>query len=105
MQNLPEWAEFIRTPSLDTALMNNWEEKIEKMAHETADVNVTSIAGVPTWTILLIQKIVEAQGKKNITEVWPNLEVFFHGAVAFGPYRSLFKKLIPKKSMNYWGNL
>ena len=102
MQNLPEWAEFIRTPCLDTALMNNWEEKIEKMAHETADVNVTSIAGVPTWTILLIQKIVEAQGKKNITEVWPNLEVFFHGAVAFGPYRNLFKKLIPKKGMQYW---
>jgi hypothetical protein len=102
MQNLPEWAEFIRTPSLDTALMNNWEEKIEKMAYETAEVNVTSIAGVPTWTILLIQKIVEAQGKKNITEVWPNLEVFFHGAVAFGPYRNLFKKLIPKKGMNYW---
>ena len=102
MQNLPEWAEFIRTPSLDTALMNNWEEKIEKMALETAGVTVTSIAGVPTWTILLIQKIVEAQGKKNITEVWPNLEVFFHGAVAFGPYRNLFKKLIPKKSMNYW---
>jgi GH3 auxin-responsive promoter len=72
------------------------------MAHETADVNVTSIAGVPTWTILLIQKIAEAQGKKNITEVWPNLEVFFHGAVAFGPYRNLFKKLIPKKGMQYW---
>jgi hypothetical protein len=105
MQNLPEWAEFIRTPSLDTALMNNWEEKIEKMAQETAQVNVTSIAGVPTWTILLIQKIVEAQGKKNITEVWPNLEVFFHGAVAFGPYRNLFKKLIPKEEHELLGNL
>ncbi len=102
MQNLPQWAEFIRTPSLDTALMTNWEEKIEKMAHETAEVNVTSIAGVPTWTILLIEKIVEAQQKKNITEVWPNLEVFFHGAVAFGPYRNLFKKLIPKPGMVYW---
>jgi hypothetical protein len=102
MQNLPEWAEFIRTPSLNTALMNNWEEKIEKMARETAGVNVTNIAGVPTWTILLIQRIVELQGKKNIMEVWPNLEVFFHGAVAFGPYRKLFKSLIPHERMQYW---
>lgn len=102
MQNLPEWAEFIRTPSLLTALMNNWEEKIDRLATETAAVNVTHIAGVPTWTILLIQRIVELQGKKNITEVWPNLEVFFHGAVAFGPYRNLFKSLIPSQRMNYW---
>jgi hypothetical protein len=82
--------------------MNNWEEKIEKLANETSLVNVTSIAGVPTWTILLIQKIVELKGKKNSCEVWPNLEVFFHGAVAFGPYRSLFKSLIPSARMNYW---
>jgi len=102
MQNLPEWAEFIRTPSLNTALLDNWEEKIEKLARETASVNVTSIAGVPTWTILLIQRIVELQGKKNICDVWPNLEVFFHGAVAFGPYRNLFKSLIPSGRMHYW---
>lgn len=101
MQNLPVWAEFIRTPSLQTALMDNWEEKIERMAHEVARVNVTQIAGVPTWTILLIKRIVEIEGKKNILEVWPSLEVFFHGAVAFGPYRSLFKTLIPKESMRY----
>lgn len=102
MQNLPVWAEFIRTPSLQVALMDNWEEKIERMAHEVSKVNVTQIAGVPTWTILLIQRIVELQGKKNILEVWPSLEVFFHGAVAFGPYRSLFKTLIPSDSMRYW---
>lgn len=102
MQNLPVWAEFIRTPSLQTALMNSWEEKIERMAQEVSKVNVTQIAGVPTWTILLIQRIVELQGKKNILEVWPSLEVFFHGAVAFGPYRSLFKSLIPSDGMHYW---
>jgi hypothetical protein len=102
MQNLPVWAEFIRTPSLEIALMDNWESKIERMASEVAKVNVTQIAGVPTWTILLIQRIVEYTGKKNIMEVWPSLEVFFHGAVAFGPYRSLFKSLIPSDSMNYW---
>lgn len=102
MQNLPTWAEFIRTPSLDTALMTNWEEKIEKLASETAGVNVTNLAGVPTWTVLLMQRIVELQGKKNILEVWPNLEVFFHGAVSFKPYRNLFNTLIPSSQMNYW---
>lgn len=101
MQNLPPWAQFIRTPSLETALMGNWEEKIEKMAVETAQVNVTNIAGVPTWTALLIQRIVALEKKENILEVWPNLEVFFHGAVAFKPYRNLFESLIPKSSMRY----
>jgi hypothetical protein len=101
MQNLPPWAQFIRTPSLETALMANWEEKIEKMAVETASVNVTNIAGVPTWTALLIQRIVALEKKKTILEVWPNLEVFFHGAVAFKPYRNLFQKLIPKSDMRY----
>ena len=102
MQNLPPWAQFIRTPSLETALMGNWEEKIEKLARETARENVTNIAGVPTWTILLIQKIVALEKKDNILEVWPNLEVFFHGAVAFAPYRKLFKSLIPSDRMQYW---
>ena len=101
MQNLPPWAQFIRTPSLETALMSNWEEKIEKMAAETAQVNVTNISGVPTWTALLIQRIVELEKKDNILQVWPNLEVFFHGAVAFKPYRNLFEKLIPSVSMRY----
>lgn len=101
MQNLPPWAQFIRTPSLETALMSNWEEKIEKMAAETAQVNVTNISGVPTWTALLIQRIVELEKKDHILQVWPNLEVFFHGAVAFKPYRNLFERLIPSGSMRY----
>lgn len=102
MQNLPHWAQFIRTPSLETALMGNWEEKIEKMARETAEVNVTHIAGVPTWTVLLLQRIIELRGTRNILEVWPNLEAFFHGAVAFKPYRKLFETLIPSAGMKYW---
>jgi hypothetical protein len=102
MQNLPPWAQFIRTPSLETALMPNWEEKIEKMAAETAEENVTNLAGVPTWTVLLIQRIVELKKKNHILEVWPNLEAFFHGAVAFHPYRALFESLIPKSDMHYW---
>ncbi len=101
MQNLPIWAQLIRTPSLEVALMSNWEEKIEKLARETISVDVTHIAGVPTWTVLLLQRVMKIQ-KKTIQEIWPNLEVFFHGAVAFAPYRNLFKSLIPKEGMNYW---
>ena len=101
MHNLPIWAQFIRTPSLETALMSDWEAKIERMARETMDENVTSIAGVPTWTIVLLQRILELKKASNILEVWPNLDVFFHGAVAFGPYRNLFKELIPSDKMRY----
>jgi GH3 auxin-responsive promoter len=102
MQNLPPWAEFIRTPSLEVALMDNWEEKIEKLARETARVDVTQIAGVPTWTVLLLQYILALEKKQSMLEVWPNLEVFFHGAVAFAPYKNLFKSLIPGDQMKYW---
>lgn len=101
MSNLPYWTRFVRTPTLDIALMDEWESKIEKMAEATMQENVTSISGVPTWTIILLQKIIELKGAKDITEIWPNLEVFFHGAVAFGPYKSIFKNLIPNDKMRY----
>ncbi|MFY0653320.1 MAG: GH3 auxin-responsive promoter family protein [Cyclobacteriaceae bacterium] len=101
MQNLPLWAQFVRTPSLDVALMDNWEEKIEKMAQITSEENVSNLTGVPTWTILLIQRIKELKKTDNILDVWPNLEVFFHGAVAFHPYRGLFNELIPTDEMRY----
>jgi hypothetical protein len=101
MKNLPLWAEFYRTPHLDIALLENFEEKIEKMAYATKDVNVTSISGVPTWNILLFKRILEITGKKNLLEVWPNLELYFHGAVNFTPYREQFKKLIPNNDMYY----
>lgn len=100
MKNLPLWAQFIRTPKLEIALMDKWEEKIEKMANATVDENVTSLSGVPTWTVLLLQRILEIRGIADIKEVWPNLEAFFHGAVAFTPYEPLFQKLI-KGPMNY----
>ena len=101
IQNLPLWAHLVRTPSLDVALMGNWEEKIEKMAEITSKENVTNLSGVPTWTILLIQRVKEIMKTDNILDVWPNLEVFFHGAVAFYPYRRLFQELIPKEGMRY----
>lgn len=102
MKNLPIWAQMIRTPSLDVALMNDWDQKIERMARETSQENVTSILGVPTWTLVLIDKILEITGKNNILEVWPNFEFLVHGAVAFSPYRSLFKeKIFPSQQVSY----
>ena len=101
MQNLPFWAQIIRTPKLDIALMNKWEEKIEKMADSTIKENVTSLSGVPTWTLLLLQKILEKTRKNNILEVWPNLEVYLHGAVSFQPYQEIFNELIPSEKMSY----
>jgi len=101
MKNLPFWAQLARTPSLEIALMQEWETKIEKMAYETVGENVTNIVGVPTWTVVLLKRILEITGKSNIREVWPNLEVFIHGAVSFEPYEQLFQKLIPAADMNY----
>src|SRR3569833_2275880 len=101
MKNLPMWAEFYRTPHLDIALLENFEEKIEKMAQATKEVNVTSISGVPTWNILLFKRILEITGKSNLLEVWPNLELYFHGAVNFTPYREQFRQLIPDDDMHY----
>ncbi len=101
MQNLPLWAKAVRTPSLKVALMDNWEDKLEAMVLECTNENVTCMAGVPTWTLILLQKIIEREGKKNILEVWPNLELFVHGAVSFDPYKAIFKELIPSNKMNY----
>ncbi len=101
IKNLPHWAEFIRVPKRSVALMDEWEEKIEKMAQTTIPHNVTSISGVPSWTLLLLNRILEITQKDNIVEVWPNLEVFFHGGVNFGPYRKQFETLIPTRNMQY----
>lgn len=101
MQNLPFWAEFRRVPNLDIALMNEWEEKINKMAKATIKEDVTNIAGVPSWTLVLFNKILEITGKNNITEVWPNLETFFHGGVSFSPYIHQFQSIIQKPDFHY----
>lgn len=101
MKNLPFWVQFNRTPSLEIALMEEWEAKIEKMAKATLEEDVTSISGVPTWTVVLLQRILELTGESDISKVWPNLELFMHGAVSFTPYRPLFKNLISSPKMQY----
>jgi hypothetical protein len=101
MKNLPWWAEIKRIPSKEIALMSNWEEKIEKLAISTMDEDVSSISGVPSWTLVLLNRILEYKKKENILEVWPNLELFMHGGVSFEPYRKEFERLIPSKNMHY----
>jgi hypothetical protein len=100
LQNTPFWGSWIKTPELSIALMDEWEEKIEKLAESTIKENVTSISGVPTWTMVLFKRILEMTGKNNISEVWPSLELYIHGGVSFKPYREQFNKLIGKK-INY----
>jgi len=101
IENLPFWADFIRTPGKDVALMDEWEEKLEEITRQTLRDNVTSLAGVPSWNLVLIKHVLDYTGKKNLLEVWPNLELFTHGGVSFTPYREQFRKLIPSDQMHY----
>jgi hypothetical protein len=81
--------------------MSEWESKLSKMAEYTIEQNVTSLSGVPSWTLVLLNKVLEMTGKSNILEVWPQLEVFFHGGVSFDPYRRQFASLFPGDTMRY----
>jgi len=101
LQNLPAFAHWLRTPDLSIALMDEWEIKLEKMARHTSCENVTSLAGVPSWMLILLKKVLEETGKDNIADVWPHLEVFMHGGVNFTPYREQFKAIIRSDSMSY----
>lgn len=101
MQNMPWTGQFLRTPDLSIALMEEWEAKIEMIAQSTIHENVTFITGVPTWTIVLFKRILEITGAKNMLEVWPNLELYLHGGVSFKPYEEQFKKYIPSDEMHY----
>ncbi|MGG9970857.1 GH3 auxin-responsive promoter family protein [Ferruginibacter sp. SUN002] len=100
MQNSPFWGQWLRTPELSVALLDEWESKIEKLAQITANENVTSLAGVPTWTLLLLKRILEIKNAKTIKEVWPNLELYINGGVSFVPYKDQFDKIIGDK-INY----
>jgi hypothetical protein len=101
LQNTPMWANWIRTPELSIALMDEWEDKIERLAQSTIPENVTSISGVPTWTMVLIKRILEITGKDTLKEVWPNLELYMHGGVSFVPYKEQFRRLIGDDSVHF----
>lgn len=101
LENLPFVADVFRTPERSIALMDEWESKIEKMAKATIKEHVTQIAGVPSWTMVLIKKIFELTGETDLRAVWPDLELFSHGGVSFAPYRTQYQQVIPHANMHY----
>ncbi len=102
IENMPIWAEFSSTPSNKISLMSEWEQKLTAIINETKNENVTSFAGVPSWMLVLMNRMLEETGKGNLLEVWPNLEVYFHGGVSFEPYREQYQKLLPKYDFKYY---
>lgn len=104
MKNFPVWVEQRRVPKMKIALMDEWEEKIEQMAISTVKEDVSNISGVPSWTLVLIRKILENNNTNNIFDIWPNLELFMHGGVNFSPYKEQFKKIAPGNQLNFYEN-
>ena len=101
MNNLPFIANFLATPSIDIALMADWEQKMQKMIDSTYTENVTNVSGVPSWTMLLLKGVMEKTGATSILDVWPNLELYVHGGVNFTPYRKQFADLVGERSIEY----
>lgn len=101
IENINPFVNFIRVPSKRTALLQDFEEKRERIAHEALHRNVTNLSGVPSWMLSVLTRVLELSGKQHLTDVWPNLEVFFHGGVAFTPYREQYLRMIPSEKMSY----
>lgn len=101
LANAPAWTNWLKVPSLDIMLMDDWEKKIDMIASTTIFQDVRCLTGVPSWFLTLMQKMIADNGVKTITDIWPNLELFIHGGVSMEPYADIYKKLIPSESMNY----
>ncbi len=101
IENINPLANLVRVPCKKTALLSDFEVKRDRIARETINKKVTNISGVPSWMLSVLTRVLEISGKSNITEVWPDLEVFFHGGVAFTPYRQQYKEIIPSPNMHY----
>lgn len=102
IENLPFWVELRSTPNNRISIMSEWEEKIEAMANTTIKEDVTNLAGVPSWMLILLKRIMEKTNSENLLEVWPNLELYMHGGVNFEPYRKQYEKIIPSSAFNYY---
>ena len=102
IDNMPLWAEYSSTPSNKVSLMSEWESKLMAIIHESVQENVTSLAGVPSWMLVLMNKVLEETGKENLFQVWENLEVYFHGGVNFNPYKEQYKKILPNRNFRYY---
>ena len=101
IENINPLVNLIRVPKKETALLSDFEIKRDRIARETMDKNVTNISGVPSWMLSVLNRVMELTGKQHLNEVWPNLEVFFHGGVAFTPYREQYRQLIQNPDMHY----
>ena len=101
IENIPAWTNHFRTPSRKIALMSEWEQKIDRITETVIKQNVTGLTGVPSWFLVLLRHILDYTGKKNILEIWSNMELFIHGGVSFTPYRSQYNELIPSDNMHY----
>ena len=101
IENISPLVNLIRVPRKSTALLPDFEEKRDRIAREAIGKNVSNLSGVPSWMLSVMNRVLEISGKDNLTEVWPNLEMFFHGGVAFTPYRELYRRLIPSENMHY----
>ena len=102
IDNLPFWAELSSTPSHKVSLMSEWETKMKAIINESIPENVTSLFGVPSWMLVLLNNLIKKTKKNNILEIWPNLEVYFHGGINFKPYKSEYQKLFPDKNFKYY---
>ena len=102
IDNMPLWAEFSSTPSNKVSLMSEWESKLKAIIHESTQENVTSLAGVPSWMLVLLNNVLQDAGKDNLFQVWENLEVYFHGGVSFVPYKEQYQNLLPRKNFKYY---
>lgn len=102
IDNMPFWAELSSTPSNKVSLMSEWESKLQAIIKESIHENVTSLAGVPSWMLVLLNNVLEETGKQHLFQVWENLEVYFHGGVSFNPYKDQYTTLFPRKSFNYY---
>jgi len=101
LDEFPFWVNYHRVPDIKTALMEKWDEKLDKIANQAVKANITNLTGIPSWMLILLKRILHISGKNNISEVWPNLELYMHGGVNFEPYKKQFYALIPNKKMNY----
>ena len=102
IENLPLWAEIVSTPSHKVSMMEEWETKMKAIINACINEDVTSLAGVPSWMLVLLKKIQEQTGKQNLLELWPNAEVYFHGGVSFNPYRNEYESIFPTNDFKYY---
>ena len=101
IENINPLVNLMRVPRKRTALLSDFEVKRDRIAQECLHKNITNISGVPSWMLSVLVRVMELSGKKHLEEVWPNLEVFFHGGIAFTPYRSQYEQLITSSKMHY----